>query len=158
MSAEAASPEPAQGLGTVPPAGGDGQGAVTYARATTVTVFGILAVGMAAFDSIARNLALPEIITAVHISVSTASNLFAAAFGVTFLGNQVIGPLMDRIGRKRAYQLTLLAAGLTSGLTAFVTSSLWYGVIATLAGCCLVVETPALVIVGEETPPGPAAS
>jgi MFS family permease len=152
VAAAGASPEPAQPGGRVLSAGEDARQAVTTTRATTVTVFGILAVGMAAFDSIARNLALPEIINAVHISIGTASNLFAAAFGVTFIGNQVIGPLMDRLGRKRAYQLTLLAAGLTSGLTAFVTNAWWYGVIATLAGCCLVVETPALVVVGEDSP------
>ncbi|HLH59071.1 MAG TPA: MFS transporter [Streptosporangiaceae bacterium] len=150
MSAEAASPEPAQRVGVV--SAEPSARAVTTGRATTATVFGVLAVGMSAFDSIARNLALPDIIKAVHITVGEASNLFAAAFAVTFLGNQVIGPLMDRIGRKRAYQLTLLAAGVTSGLTAFVTNAWGYGVIAALAGCCLVVETPALVIVGEDSP------
>jgi MFS family permease len=151
MSAATASPEPSRQVGVVPPAG-SATTAVTATRATAVTVFGVLAVGTAAFDSIARNLALPDIIKAVHISVGTASDLFAVAFAVTFIGNQVIGPLMDRIGRKRAYQLTLLAAGATSGLTAFVTNAWGYGVIAALAGCCLVVETPALVIVGEDSP------
>jgi MFS family permease len=151
VSAEAAPSEPGRQLGVVLPTG-DNTRAVTASRATTVTVFGVLAVGMSAFDSLARNLALPDIIKAVHISVGEASDLFAVAFAVTFIGNQIIGPLMDRIGRKRAYQLTLLAAGVTSGLTAFVTSAWEYGIIAALAGCCLVVETPALVVVGEDSP------
>ncbi|HEY1705762.1 MAG TPA: MFS transporter [Trebonia sp.] len=158
MPEQAASPEPVRQAGPGSLAGpgspvpGGPAAAVTASRATTVTVFGIFAVGMAAFDSVARNLALPDIIKAVHMSVGTASDLFAVAFAVTFIGNQVIGPLMDRIGRKRAYQLTLLAAGVTSGLTAFVTNAWEYGVIAAVAGCCLVIETPALVVVGEDSP------
>jgi MFS family permease len=47
--------------------------------------------------------------------------IFSAAFIVTALLNVVIGPVMDRMGRKRALQLVLLAAGMSSGLTAFVT-------------------------------------
>jgi len=121
-------------------------------RAVTVTVFGVIATTMAAFDSVSRNLALPFIIKEFHISVGTASNLVALGFVVTFLGNQVIGPLMDRIGRKRAYQLTLLAAGVTSGVTAFITSTWQFGVIAALSGTCLVVMAPAGVVVAEESP------
>lgn len=126
--------------------------AVTAGRAATVTVFGILAAMAAAFDSVSRNLAMPFVIREFHLSVSTVSNLVALGFVVTFLANQVIGPLMDRIGRKRAYQLTLLGAGVTSGVTAFVTNAWQFGVVAALSGCCLVILTPAGVMVAEESP------
>lgn len=150
MAAEAASSEPVQRTGPAP--SGGGTDAVTLSRGVTVTVFGVIATMMAAFDSVSRNLALPFIIKDFHISVGTASNLVALGFVVTFLGNQVIGPLMDRIGRKRAYQLTLLAAGVTSGVTAFVTNAWQFGVIAALSGTCLVVMGPAAVVVAEESP------
>lgn len=128
------------------------QKAVTAGRAATATVFGVLAVMSAAVDSVSRNLAMPFVIKDFHLSVSTASNLVALGFVVTFLGNQVIGPLMDRIGRKRAYQLTLLGAGVTSGITAFVTNAWQFGIVACLSGCCLVILSPAAVMVAEESP------
>lgn len=146
MTAEAASPQPVQKAGT------GGTDAVTMSRAVTVTVFGVLATMMSAFDSVSRNLALPFVTHDFHISVGTASNLVALGFAVTFLGNQVIGPLMDKIGRKRAYQLTLLAAGVTSGVTAVVTNAWEFGVIAALSGTCLVILSPAGVMVAEESP------
>ena len=125
---------------------------MTAARAAVVTVFGILATMSAAFDAVSRNLAMPFVIKEFHLSVASVSDLVALGFLVTFLGNQVIGPLMDRIGRKRAYQLTLAAAGLTSGFTAFVTNSWQFGVVAALSGTCLVILSPAGVMVAEESP------
>jgi MFS family permease len=122
-------------------------------RGAVVTVFGIVALITAAFDSVARNLALPQILQSLHMSVAAGGAVFGAAFVVTFAFNAVIGPTMDRLGRKRALQIALLGAGLFSGLTAFVTQSWQFAVIGALAGSCLVVQTPMLVIVGEEVKP-----
>lgn len=147
MATEATYPEPGAAV-----AAQDATGPVTAGRAAVVTVFGILATMMSAFDSISRNLAMPFVIKEFHLSVGTVSNLVALGFLVTFAGNQVIGPLMDKIGRKRAYQLTLLAAGVTSGVTAFVTNAWQFGVVAALSGTCLVILSPAGVMVAEESP------
>lgn len=122
-------------------------------RGPVVTAFGIAALVTAAFDSVARNLALPQIMSSLGMSVTAGGAIFSAAFVVTFLANAAIGPISDRLGRKRALQLTLLAAGLFSGLTAFVTSPWQYAVIGALAGSCLAVQSPMLVIVGEEVSP-----
>lgn len=143
------SESPAAGTAVLP---AEGTEAVTASRAAVATVFGIVAVMMSAFDAVSRNLAMPFVIKDFHLSVSTVSDLVALGFVVTFLGNQVIGPLMDRIGRKRAYQLTLLAAGVTSGVTAFTTNAWQFGIIAALSGTCLVIESPAGVMVAEESP------
>jgi MFS family permease len=118
-----------------------------------VTTFGVAVMVAVAFDSVARNLALPQITAALGISITQGGLIFSAAFVVTFLANLAIGPLSDRFGRKRALQLALLAAGLFSGLTAFVVAPWQYAVIGALAGTCLVVQTPMLVLVGEESTP-----
>lgn len=118
-------------------------------RALVVAGFGVAAVVTAAFDSVARNVALPQIMASLGMSVTAGGAIFSAAFFVTFLGSVAIGPVMDRFGRKRALQVALLAAGLFSGLTAFVTTGWQYAVIGALAGCTLLVQTPMLVIVGE---------
>lgn len=118
----------------------------------TLTSLGALAVAASAFDSVARNLALPEILQSLHLSVGVGGDIFGAAFGMTAIWNWVIGPLADRSGRKRAFQVTLVAAGLFSGLTSVVTAQWEYGIIAVLAGTCLVVSTSAELLVAEEAP------
>jgi MFS family permease len=125
----------------------------TRGRGPAVTMFGVVAMVTVAFDSVARNLALPQILRSLDMSVAFGGLVFSAAFVVTALLNLIIGPAMDRVGRKRALQLALLAAGTFSGLTAFVTASWQYAIIGALSGSCLVVMTPMLVIVGEEVTP-----
>lgn len=117
-----------------------------------LTSFGVLAVAASAFDSVARNLALPSIIKTFHLSVGAASDIFGVAFGVTALFNLVVGPITDKVGRKRAVQVVLLAAGLFSGLTAVVQNQWQYAVVASLAGTCLVTISPIEVAVAEEAP------
>lgn len=119
---------------------------------TTLTLFGMLAVAASAFDSVARNLALPEILGSLHLSVGVGGDIFGAAFGMTAVWNWVVGPLTDRFGRKRAVQTTLVAAGLFSGLTAVVTTAWEYTIVAILAGTCLVVQTAIEVMVAETAP------
>jgi MFS family permease len=125
----------------------------TRGRGSVVTTFGTVAMITVAFDSVARNLALPQILRSLGMSVTVGGLVFSAAFVATALFNVGIGPVMDRVGRKRALQLALLAAGTFSGLTAFVTTSWQYAIIGVLAGSCLVVLTPMGVIVGEEVTP-----
>ena len=132
--------------------GGTTAPVITAGRAATVTVFGIIASMMAAFDSISRNLAMPFVIKEFHLSVATVSDLVALGFAVTFLSSQIIGPLMDRIGRKRAFLIALFAAGVTSGVTAFVTNAWEFGIVAALSGTCLVAAAPVAVMVAEESP------
>jgi MFS family permease len=140
--------EPRKSIGSLPSSAPAGPGGTV-----AVTAFGIATMVTVAFDSVARNLALPQILDSLGMSVTEGGAIFGAAFVVTFLANTAIGPVSDRLGRKRALQLALLAAGLFSGLTAFVTSPWQYAVIGALAGCCLVVQTPLLVIVGEVVGP-----
>lgn len=122
-------------------------------QGVAVTTFGIAALVAAAFDSVARNLALPQVTRALGMNISQGGAIFSAAFVVTFLANLAIGPIMDRVGRKRALQLTLLGAGLFSGLTSVVVLPWQYAIIGALAGVTLVVQTPLLVMVGEEVTP-----
>jgi MFS family permease len=118
----------------------------------TLVVFTTLGVLLAAFDSIARNVAFPLILHALKMNVAQGALIFSGAFGVTFLASLLMGPLMDRLGRKRAFLLALVAAGLTSGATAFIQTVGQYVAVGILAGVCLAVLQPAGVLVAEEAP------
>lgn len=119
---------------------------------TTLTVFAAIAVAASAFDSVTRNLTLPAILKALHMSVGVGSDIVGGGFAITAIWNWVIGPLADRRGRKRAFQVTLAVAGLFSGLTSVVTQQWEYVIIAILSGACLVVQTSAEVLIAEEAP------
>ncbi|MCY0879764.1 MAG: MFS transporter [Firmicutes bacterium] len=127
----------------------------TYRRSSYVTIvvtFATLGVMLSAFDSVARNDALPLILKSLHISVATGGLIFSGGFLATFLSYLVVGPLMDRIGRKRTFLLALAATAVFSGATAFVTNTVQYAIIGFLAGVCLSVEGVAAVIASEEVP------
>lgn len=111
-----------------------------------------LAVIVSAFDGIARNVALPAMLQSLHMGIAQGAFVFSAAFIVTVVGTLVIGPLMDRVGRKRVFVAALLAAGLFTGLTAFVTNAAEYVVLGVLAGTVGLVNGPAQVLVSEEVP------
>ncbi|MCL2584125.1 MAG: MFS transporter [Streptosporangiales bacterium] len=134
--------------GTVPATATRGGGYLT-----TLTAFAAVAVAASAFDSVTRNLTLPLILKDLHLTVGVGSDIVGGGFAITAIWNWVIGPLADRRGRKRAFQATLAAAGLFSGLTSIVTQQWEYVIIAILSGACLVVQTSAEVLIAEEAPP-----
>ncbi|MBX5466077.1 MAG: MFS transporter [Firmicutes bacterium] len=118
----------------------------------TVVIIATLGVLLCAFDSIARNVALPLILQTVHLNIAQGSLVFSGAFVMTFIGDVVMGPLMDRIGRKWTFILGLIAAAVFSGFTAFITAAWQYVVIGILAGLCLAVLQPATILISEEAP------
>lgn len=115
----------------------------------SVTTVGV---ALSAFDSIARNVALPLILHDLHITVAFGGLVFSASFLVTFLANLVLGQMMDRWGRKNTFLASLVFTALFSGLTAFVTQAWQFAVVGALAGVCLAVFPSAQVLVGEESP------
>lgn len=118
----------------------------------TLVTLATLGVLLSAFDSIARNVALPLILKSLHMNIAQGGLVFSGGFLASFFANLAIGPIIDRIGRKRAFLLTLLATAIFSGLTAFVTTVWEYAVVGFLAGTCLAVQEPAQVLVSEEVP------
>jgi MFS family permease len=116
---------------------------------------GICYVGIvtASFDSVARTVALPLIVRELHMSVGLAGLVFSASFAVTALSTLALGPISDRLGRRTAILLALLAAALTSGATAFVTQSWQYVLVGAAAGTTLTVIGASQVLVVEEAPP-----
>ncbi|MCY0877456.1 MAG: MFS transporter [Firmicutes bacterium] len=115
----------------------------------TLVTIGVL---MSAFDSVARNDALPLILKYLHMSVAEGGLVLSGGFVATTLSNLAIGPLMDRFGRKNLFIAALVATALTSGFTAFVTNVVEYAVIGFLAGVCLSVIGTGNVLVAEEAP------
>ncbi|MBX5468102.1 MAG: MFS transporter [Firmicutes bacterium] len=119
---------------------------------TTLVTLATLGVLLSAFDSVARNVALPLILQSLHMNIAEGGLVFSGGFLASFLSNLLVGPVIDRFGRKRAFLLTLLATALFSGITAFVTTVWEYAVVGFLAGTCLAVQEPAQVLVSEEAP------
>jgi MFS family permease len=119
------------------------------AALVAVSTLGVL---LSAFDSVARNVALPLVIKDLGINVGEAGLVFSGGFVASFAANIALGSLIDRVGRKRAFIITLVATGITSGATAFV-SSLWeYALVGFFAGVCLSVQTSAQILTAEEVP------
>lgn len=73
---------------------------------------------MDGFDSISIAVVLAAIVSALHISLSTASFIVTADYVGQFLGTLIVGALGERIGRRNAFVLCLITMGLMSLLTA----------------------------------------
>lgn len=117
-----------------------------------VLIIAFLGVGLSGFDSIARSVSAPVIVTDLHISVTFVTVIHSLSFLVTAGFNMVLGWVMQRWGRKAAFVLVLAATSITSGATAFVAGAWTYAVVGTIAGVCLSTQGPAGILVGEETP------
>src|SRR5689334_24401000 len=85
---------------------------------TVLIIIMLLGTMVAAFDAIARGIALPLIAADLHFSTFFAGLVISVSFLVTFLCNLVFGQLMDKWGRKTTFLITLLAIAFTSGFNA----------------------------------------
>jgi MFS family permease len=113
----------------------------------------LLGTALSAFDGVARSLALPLIAADIHFSTLFAGEAISAGFLVTFVCNIVLGVLMDKLGRKTTFLVTMLAIGLSCGFTAFITQAWQFALFTALAGVSLSVIPSGQVLVGEESPP-----
>ncbi|MBX5468175.1 MAG: MFS transporter [Firmicutes bacterium] len=138
--------------GTTTPVEAGGGSTTRSGYVAVLVIIATLGVLLCAFDSIARNVALPLVLKSVHMNIAQGSLVFSGAFVMTFLGDVFMGPLMDRVGRKWTFILALIAAAIFSGFTAFITAAWQYVVIGILAGLCLAVLQPAAILVSEEAP------
>lgn len=107
----------------------------------------------AAFDTIIPDVALPVIIKDLHMTVGQGGWAISIGFLGTFITGLLIGPVMDRIGRKRSYRIVLLATAVFSGISAVVGSAWQFAVVRLFAGSSLGTIETAGVLVAEESPP-----
>lgn len=107
----------------------------------------------AAFDAILPNVALPVIDKDLHMSVATGGLALSVGTAGIFLTGLLVGPVMDRIGRKRSFRLVLLGTAIFSALTAVVVNAWQFMAVRLFAGCSLGTIQTAGVLVAEEAPP-----
>jgi MFS family permease len=135
---------------------GEGAGALRGTRSggylAVLLIVTSASVASAAFDSVARNVALPAILDELGMSVGEAGLITTLSFVVSFLASVLLGRTMDRFGRKPGLLVSLGATVMVSGATAFVTSVWQFFLVGALAGVCLAVQSPAEVLVSEEAP------
>lgn len=74
-------------------------------------------VTLVSMDSGFFTFAYPLIQAQLHISLQQIGFLYATIFAVGAVANLVLGQVMDRIGRKPAFQFSLLATAIGSGLS-----------------------------------------
>ncbi|WP_169794262.1 MFS transporter [Alicyclobacillus shizuokensis] len=117
-----------------------------------LTVLGTLSVLTAGFDQVSRNVSFNVVQTQLHISLNNMGLITSGNTLMTCLAQFLIGPIIDRLGRKRGLQILLLVSGLFSGLTAFVTGTVQFGIFNFLGGAAVAVPTAAECLLGEEAP------
>jgi MFS transporter, putative metabolite:H+ symporter len=94
------------------------------------------------FDAISIAVVLTAIVSYFHISIGTASLIVSAGYLGQFVGALVVGALSERIGRRRAFVLCLIAFGALSLLAALSWSSTSLLVFRLLQGVGLGAEVP----------------
>ncbi|MCF8565542.1 MFS transporter [Alicyclobacillus tolerans] len=130
-------------------------GRIRYKRSSYVSIVVIMTfIGwfLASFDSQMPGLALPIILKDLHMTIGVGGLILSLGFLASFLFGLVIGPMMDRLGRKRSFQIVLIGTGIFSGITSFVGNALQFGIIRFLAGIGIGAEYTGNVLVAEEAP------
>lgn len=105
---------------------------------------GILGAGtfFDSFNAISVAVVLTTIVKHFHISIGTASLIVSAGYLGQFIGALAVGALSERIGRRRAFALCLIAFGLLSLLSALSWSSSSLLIFRLLQGIGLGAEVP----------------
>src|SRR5579875_3356999 len=108
-----------------------------------VAVLVVLALAGQLFASYDFNLlvlTIPNITKSLHISSTEVGALVFFIYGGEFLVTVFAGYAMDRLGRKRVWQINLLGTAVFTGLTYFVANYVELVVIRTTAGSFAVAE------------------
>lgn len=117
-----------------------------------LTVVGTLAVLTGGFDQVSRNVSFNTVQNALHISLNNMGLITSGNTLMTALAQFLIGPIIDRFGRKRGLQILLLVSGVFSGLTAISTGALTFGIYNFLGGTAVAIPTAAECLIGEDAP------
>ncbi|MBX5467997.1 MAG: MFS transporter [Firmicutes bacterium] len=130
-------------------------GRLVYRRRGYVAVLcAVVVLGeiLSGFASVTRDVTLPLILKSLHLGVAQAGLIFSGSFVLTVLTNFALGPILDRVGRKRGFQGAVLAAGVITGMTALVSSAGAYAVVGIAAGVSLAPQITGPALVSEEAP------
>lgn len=94
------------------------------------------------FDALSIAVVLPLVVRTFHIGLETAGLIVSAGYLGQWVGALVVGALADRIGRRRAYVLSLLIFGVLSLGCAFAWSANGLLALRALQGLGLGAEVP----------------
>lgn len=122
--------------------------------ALAVVVMSFLAWTLVSIDSALPGLSLTKISESLRLSLSSLEYLLGAFNLAVVIAPVLLGRYVDRMGRKRLLQLSLIGTGIFGGLTA-VAANVWqFVVIRVIAGTSYGLVEPAVnTVVSEEAPP-----
>ncbi|WIX75474.1 MFS transporter [Amycolatopsis carbonis] len=131
-----------------PPAGRSSTGYVTF-----VVLLAFLAWALVSMDNVMLGVAVPALAPALHLSLSTMEYLVGVFSFVTFAAPVLAGRLIDRIGRRANFQLSLVGTGIFGGLTALVANAWQFIVVRLLVSTSYGLTEPVInTLVAEEAP------
>lgn len=105
---------------------------------------------LAAMDFNIMSSTLPLTAKSLNFPISVVTELLTIIFTGMFIVLILFGPLFDKYGRQRAFQLTLILAAVTTGLTALVTNFTEFATLRAMADAFAYAESAAgLVLVSE---------
>lgn len=109
---------------------------------------------MASFDFNLFTLTLPLTSEALHFTAAEAGLLSGIIYLGQFVAVLIFGPLMDRIGRKLMFQLSLLVSAIFTGFTAFVQNFIQFATLRFISDGSAFAELPTgLTLITEEAKP-----
>lgn len=130
-------------------------GRLTYSRRlylVMLVVITTLSWAFVGYDSIAPGLALPEMLKPLHITIGEGGTILSGGFILAFGLSYLMGPLIDRWGRKRSFLLLLLGTSVASGFTGLVGAFWSYYIVRFFAGSGRAIEPAVQPMVAEEAP------
>ncbi|AKA74462.1 MFS transporter [Saccharolobus solfataricus] len=119
-----------------------------------LTIIALAGWTMASFDFNLYTLTLPLTSKALHFTVAEAGILSGIIYLGQFISVLIFGPLMDRLGRKVMFQLTLLVSAIFTGFTAFVQNFIQFVTLRFISDGSAFAELPTgLTLITEESKP-----
>jgi MFS family permease len=128
------------------------EGATKYSNAYVAFVVILAWAGwsLAAMDFNIMSSTLPLTAKDLNFPVSEVTELLTIIFVGMFIVLILFGPLFDKYGRRKAFQLTLILAAITTGLTALATNFAEFAILRAMADAFAYAESAAgLVLVNE---------
>jgi MFS family permease len=118
-----------------------------------LTIIALLGWTMASYDFNIFTLTLPLVSKALHFTLAEAGAVAGFIYLGQFIAVLIFGPLMDRVGRKIMFQITLLISAITTGFTALVQNLAQYVGLRIVTSAGDFAELPTgLTMITEEAP------
>lgn len=135
-------------LGSPSPPTRNGRGYVSF-----VVILSVVAWVFVSLDISMLGVAIPTLSSSLGLSLSTLEILSGVFWFVSFATPVVLGRWLDRLGRRRGFQLALLGTGLFGGITAVVGAAWQFIVVRVLTATSFGLTEPAVTtMIAEEAP------